>query len=470
MNARNFIALLTTVLAFVLPPAAALAEEVPGLGRFLQRDPNATGQVVLNDATWFHGRAPVVAAPYVDIQTLYGDGANLYQYLGSNPLTRTDPMGLSWDPFDEAFAIGAEHLWSGLVGVNQALYVAKEGSKLARAYERAAFQWSELVWDRDTAILFSLIGGPFISTICFEEGTPVVLADGSMLAIESLPLGAAVFSTKDPHATALPYGSADPDAHDRIDPVTWRTVELTLEDAQRGTVRVTLLRPLEWFQATGLRAGSEFALDLPDMDISGTARVVAIGPCPEVEKPAPGGQIVTGTFVTERAEIVRVWLEGAAEPIGATPSHPFYSEDRSAWIPAGELREGESVRTLAGTAEVSRVEPVAEPTTVYNFEVHRSHTYYVGADQVWVHNPCFNAQRGVFNDRVMGATIRADYVRRGSTLEMFNVYAKGNVGMSGWMKIRDYVAAIARQEGFKRLIIEGVRDETGRIVRFVLDL
>jgi hypothetical protein len=34
-----------------------------------------------------------------DLHMLYGDGASLYEYLGSNPWMRGDPLGLSWDPF-----------------------------------------------------------------------------------------------------------------------------------------------------------------------------------------------------------------------------------------------------------------------------------------------------------------------------------------------------------------------------------
>ncbi|MCC6678160.1 MAG: hypothetical protein IT436_13545 [Phycisphaerales bacterium] len=442
-----------------------------GVGRFLQRDPNATGQPVLgNGNIEFHGLAAVVAAISPNLGLTYDDGMNLYEYLGGNPVNRSDPMGLSWDPFDDAFSIAAEHLQSGLGLVALAKQYSWENVRRIRAYERGGLAFLDMVWDRDVGILFDMIGGPFFSTICFEAGTPVLLADGSTPAIESVSLGAAVVSTRDPNSVALPHNSADPDVHDQIDPDTWRTVEMRLQDAQRGTVRVTLLRPLDWFLTTGVRTGSQFTLALTELGISGTARVVNIGPCPAVQTPVGGGQVVTGTFVTERAEIVRVWLKGSTEPIGATPSHPFYSEDRAGWIAASKLREGESVRTLAGCAQVSRIELVAEPTTVYNVEVHRLHTYYVGDQRLWVHNACFTAERGVFNERLLGATIRADYVRRGTTLELFNVAAKGEIGMRTWLQIRDYVAAIARREGFRRLIIEGVRGDSGRIVSFVIDL
>ena len=47
-----------------------------------------------------HGRGLGALSLAFDMQGLYGDGGNLYEYLGSNPWTRGDVLGLSWDPFD----------------------------------------------------------------------------------------------------------------------------------------------------------------------------------------------------------------------------------------------------------------------------------------------------------------------------------------------------------------------------------
>ena len=71
----------------------------PGLGRFLQRDPNATA-LALVDATAMHGRGLGALTLVFDLKGLYGDGGNLYAYLGSNPWVRSDSLGLSYDPFD----------------------------------------------------------------------------------------------------------------------------------------------------------------------------------------------------------------------------------------------------------------------------------------------------------------------------------------------------------------------------------
>ena len=394
MTARTWLTLLAGLVSLVGGPSAAQADIAPGLGRFLQRDPNAMGQPVLSDQTWFHGRTPSLSLPAPNLQQHFGNGTNTYQYLGGNPLTRFDPMGLSYDPFEDAYAIAAEHVFSGYVAVEQARGAAKEGQHGIAAYSKAGWDFVDAVWDRDEAPLFGLVTGPVLSQACFEAGTPVLLADGSTQPIESLTLGSTVFSTADPAArpthshVATAFNTADPDAHDTIDPAAWRVVGLRLDDPTRGHVRVALLRPLAWLQATGAVEGGAFPLHLPEMGVQGAATVAAIRPCPDIAAAMPGAQIVTGTFTTERAGTVRVWLESGPTPIGSTASHPFYSIDRNGWVPAGSLRAGERVRALGGSVCVLRVDPCPTPTAVYNLEVRRTHTYYVGEARVWVHNAC----------------------------------------------------------------------------------
>ncbi|MCC7390710.1 MAG: hypothetical protein IT431_18335 [Phycisphaerales bacterium] len=71
----------------------------PGLGRFLQRDPNQTAMALAESAA-MHGRGLGSLSLAFDLEGLYGDGGNLYEYLGSSPWQRSDVLGLSWDPFD----------------------------------------------------------------------------------------------------------------------------------------------------------------------------------------------------------------------------------------------------------------------------------------------------------------------------------------------------------------------------------
>jgi hypothetical protein len=63
-----------------------------GWGRFLQRDPNATGLPV-QAGLGFHGDGFAASVQGFDLAAHYGDGANVYEYIGSDPLGGSDPTG-----------------------------------------------------------------------------------------------------------------------------------------------------------------------------------------------------------------------------------------------------------------------------------------------------------------------------------------------------------------------------------------
>ncbi|MBK9187381.1 MAG: hypothetical protein IPM33_00340 [Phycisphaerales bacterium] len=63
-------------------------------GRWNQADPNATGLPV-QTAIAFHGEAPGAWVQSFDLGTHFGDGPNIYAYIGNSPLTRFDPAGTS---------------------------------------------------------------------------------------------------------------------------------------------------------------------------------------------------------------------------------------------------------------------------------------------------------------------------------------------------------------------------------------
>ncbi|GIX02820.1 MAG: hypothetical protein KatS3mg112_1757 [Thermogutta sp.] len=89
-------------------------------------------------------------------------------------------------------------------------------------------------------------------------------------------------------------------------------------------------------------------------------------------------------------------LDGAE--IGCTANHPFSSEDRQDFIAAGQLRQGERVRTrLEQVAAVVSIKPRPPTAWVYNLEVQGEHVYELGCDGVLVHNYCYSrAASGVY--------------------------------------------------------------------------
>jgi len=70
----------------------------PTLGRFMQRDPNATALPIMT-AMSSNGQAMDILLGGFNPSGLYGDGMNLYEYVGSNPVSGRDPSGL--DDFDD---------------------------------------------------------------------------------------------------------------------------------------------------------------------------------------------------------------------------------------------------------------------------------------------------------------------------------------------------------------------------------
>lgn len=87
-----------------------------------------------------------------------------------------------------------------------------------------------------------------------------------------------------------------------------------------------------------------------EMGMVGMATVTAVNPCPSLETPAAGHRYVTGTFVTYNATVLELHVEGLDEPIVTTPTHPFWSVEDDAWLPAGELEPGDLLSTAEGDA------------------------------------------------------------------------------------------------------------------------
>ena len=88
---------------------------------------------------------------------------------------------------------------------------------------------------------------------------------------------------------------------------------------------------------------------------------------------------------------------------------PLFSEDRQAWVRAGELREGERLRTLQGAAEIVSIARKPGVHRVYNLEVQTEHTYFVSKIGVLVHNVSGCAQPSIVEHPSQGAARRAAF-------------------------------------------------------------
>ncbi len=135
--------------------------------------------------------------------------------------------------------------------------------------------------------------------------------------------------------------------------------------------------------------GYEFELHLAELGAEGPASITSIQPCLPIESDdGTGRRLVTSVFRHAAANVIDVAIGSSDQSIGVTANHPFWSEDRQSFIPAGELRLGENLRKADGTlTQVTRINPRrGPPVPVFNFEVDGQHVYSVGADGILVHN------------------------------------------------------------------------------------
>ena len=118
-------------------------------------------------------------------------------------------------------------------------------------------------------------------------------------------------------------------------------MELTRDD--ESTCQITLLLDQDWLDVQSANVGATVTMDLPEMSVCGDAIVMSIEPT-EIQ-PGPG-RLITGCFHHSSGDIHNLHIAGETEPIGVTASHPFWSIDRADRIGAGNLTNGETLKTL----------------------------------------------------------------------------------------------------------------------------
>jgi YD repeat-containing protein len=345
------------------------------LGRFTGQDDNATGTPNLT-TTAYHGETIHVMIDGFDTLSLYGDGANLFGYLGSNPVNRGDALGLVYDPFEDADAAINEYAF-GVLGASlrlaEARYQIGRGAALAAAYAAAAFLWDDLVWSLSEDALIGLVTGGLGGRACFEGNTIIHLADGSTSPISEVSPGDIVHTENIDGQTITSLS--------QIYCVELRVCGL---DSMAGRVDLSLLRPVEWLAQVPLKSGAR--LYIPDLGVDCEIDYYSIEKLVSIAN-IPG--VVTGVSRVESVPTLRVGFESEADPVITTADHPFYSEESKQWTPARQLRVGESVRTMHGTCRVASKAP-GPRSTVYNIESSGYHTYCVSGRGIVVHNSCWN--------------------------------------------------------------------------------
>jgi hypothetical protein len=126
---------------------------------------------------------------------------------------------------------------------------------------------------------------------------------------------------------------------------------------------------------------------MPEQGTIGNATVEAVDPVLVFKRANEAGvRMITGTFRHSEGWCGDLKLKGESKPIGVTPGHLLWSEDRQDWISVGDLEPGETVKTLKGTTTVESYTLRNGPESVYNLEVEHDHVYRVGEQGILVHN------------------------------------------------------------------------------------
>ncbi len=102
-----------------------------------------------------------------------------------------------------------------------------------------------------------------------------------------------------------------------------------------------------------------------------------------------GFKEVEDVFIRAVHTIYHVWLDGKEE-IKTTAYHPVYVQEQG-WVTAINLREGDTLETMEGTACITKIvkERHEEPVTVYNLAVKDWVSYFMGKVRGYVHNGAY---------------------------------------------------------------------------------
>lgn len=324
----------------------------PATGRFLQRDP-----------VWDPNNA-----------------ANLYTFVGNNPVTLTDPTG----EIAPLLAVGIVLLGGAAVGTAVDVGV--------QAYTTAGFTAGDWDW-RSTArsaaleavtAPLALIGGPAARTV-----RGMILKRGLQeLAGQAVARGV---------MEGLGQGSGEDEWGEEEEEEEFDNCFLAganVETTSRGDVNIEQVRLGDRFAPP---PGHEGCVDPHCGEVvrlfrNQTDRVVTIT---AVAKPRAREHRSAARDGGEAGE-----EDGeppsSSQTIRCTPGHPFFVLGRG-WVFAGDLRAGDELEARGERVVVASVEVRDEQAATFNFEVACHHTYRVsgttGEPAVLVHNTSSAAAR-----------------------------------------------------------------------------
>lgn len=408
-----------------------------------------TGREYDEETGYYHYRAraydPATGTFLQEDPLGFYDGLNPVAYVGGNPITRVDPMGMNAvtdavegvidfikqnkdligelivdaiaplaavaDAISAAtglditgwIASGFQSLddlswWERLMSAGSAIAglggVVKTVAKLDDIYDnlKALAKNAKRAKAEAKAAAAAETAGNVAKKApnCFVAGTLLLVAPAYAIPIEDVDIGMNIPTSirEERELDTSELGPEDPDYYDVIEPDYWRQVDMEIVDAYGRVAKIRALRPLPWFEKFGTKECGSVPFVSGEFHLDGVARITNIGPCPESARDGiQGSRTVVTTVQRIAPDIWTLELEGEAATIEITGTHVVYSMSQDRWVQAMRLLPGELVVSAEGTLHVvADMTPRRGIEPVWNLEVHRGHSYFVGEQSVLVHN------------------------------------------------------------------------------------
>ncbi|MCA3718063.1 MAG: AHH domain-containing protein, partial [Brevundimonas sp.] len=325
-----------------------------------------TGQLWLPDAQVYHYKARAYHpgfGRFLQTDPLgYAAGANLYGYVGGDPVNWTDPLGLD---ARRPRMICWEGSWEN------------DGSPVSGEFE--APRCTNVITVTITAGgipaggIFGFGGGGIGS---YFPGYGSEYGGGS---IQSDPTYAAYNASRTRNMTKNAW---------MVDVALAPTLLIQAPFAMGGRAASVFTRACQCFEA-GTEVWTENGVrNIEDLEVGD--RVLA-------RNDATGETTYRPIVELIRNQDRPIWEvtveldDGSTEVIATTDEHPWRTTD-GRWVETDDLSLGFELVTAEGLpVEVVSVMATDRLSDTYNFEVEGFHTYFVGEAGVWVHNACSRA-------------------------------------------------------------------------------
>jgi hypothetical protein len=316
----------------------------PRLARWLSRDMNESAQPVVT-ALAMNGQTLGIVFGAFSALGHYGDGMSLYQFAGSNPVNRRDPLGLYYDPFAEVDDFLADRTGNAMYWIGTLNSMAKAASIGLRT--AVSIGWGFLPGS-----------GLFDAFRAIE-----VLRSGKGGFWEALDIAMVAFPLAKKGIEGITALRGLARTGNWIDKACNCFVAGTLVVTSRGEI------PIEQVGA------GDVVLSRVDRDPNGPA----------------DWAVVTQVFESVGDGTLSLTLEDGRS-FTVTLEHEVWTFE-GGWQPAREVEIAEHVRGLDDTPlAVISIDVDRAPRTVYNLEVAGARTYF--AEGVWVHNNSCNLKAG----------------------------------------------------------------------------